>query len=69
MNLVAGDIVLFHCKPVGLPWGDYNLLILEFFETVQYRKDTCAARCLILDCGAKYEVYLDELISVGKKVV
>lgn len=68
MNPVAGDIIRFHCKPMGMAWDYYNLLILEFFETVQYRQETCAARCIILECGAKYEVYLDELVAAGKKV-
>ena len=63
-----GDVFLMHCKPMGLDWGYYHLLVIQFFQTVQYRDDTCAARCLVLESGQKYEIYADELSRNGEKI-
>ena len=64
----VSDIFLYNCKPRGLDWGHYHLLVTEFFEAVQYRNETCAARCLVLESGQLYEVYADELLVNGDKV-
>ena len=53
---------------MGLDWGYYHLLVLQFFETVKYRSETCAARCLVLESGQKYEIYADELSRNGEKL-
>jgi hypothetical protein len=64
----VGDIWKYNCRPKGEEWDVYHLLITEFFEAVQYRSETCAARCLVLETGGKYEVYADELSHNGDKV-
>jgi len=64
----VGDIYLHFCKPVGLDWGHYHLLVTDLFETLQYRNDTCAARCLVLESGGRFECYADTLQMEGEKV-
>ena len=68
MTPQVGDIWELNCKPRGSDWGYYHLLITEFFETVQYRSETCAARCLVLETGGKYEVYADSISRDGRMV-
>ena len=66
----VGDIYSIVCRPNrhDLRWGRYHLLVLQFFEAVQYRNETCAARCLVLESGQLYEIYADELHLQGSKV-
>jgi len=64
----VSDIFLYNCKPRGLDRGHYHLLVLQFFETVEYRNETCAVRCIVLESGQLYEVYADELLVNGDKV-
>ena len=64
----VSDIFLYNCKPGGLDWGHYHLLVLQLFETVQDRNETCAVRCIVLESGQLHEVYADELVVNGDKV-
>lgn len=64
----VGDIYLYQCKPMGFDWGHYHLLVLDLFETIAYRNDTCAARCLVLESGTRHECYADTLQMEGEKV-
>jgi hypothetical protein len=69
MTVEIGDIyrISIHNEEDG--WGKYHLLVLQFFEAVQYRNESCAARCLVLESGQLYEVYADVLCYNGDKVV
>ena len=68
MTPQVGDIWAYYCKPLGGDWDYYHLFITEFYETVQYRNETCAARCLVLETGSKYEIYANALHNEGRKV-
>jgi hypothetical protein len=64
----TGDIyrISIHNEEDG--WGEYHLLVLQFFEAIKYRGQDCAARCLVLESGQLYEVYADVLLVNGDKV-
>ena len=66
----VADIFQYLCKPIGLEWDHYHLLVLEFFNTLPYggSDDTCAARCLVLESGQLYEVYADALQTEGERL-
>ena len=63
-----GDIYYVPCSPKSLGWGWHHLLVLQFFQTVAYRDETCACRCIVLETGEQYEMYRDELGKHGRKV-
>ena len=63
-----GDVWSIACRPHEREYNKYHLLIVSFFETVPYRNDTCAARCIVLETDEVYEMYVDELYGNGERV-
>ena len=65
---MIGDIYNLPIHDDREGWVPRNLLVLELYEALPYNKSYLAARCLILDTGARYNVYVDTLQHGGKKV-
>lgn len=63
-----GDIYHVPCSPKRLGWGWYHLLVLQHFQTVSYRSETCGCLCIVLESGEKHKIYRDELYKHGEKV-
>lgn len=49
-------------------WGKYHLMPLQEFKAFKYRGCDRAVRCLILETGKHYELYVDSLETDGVKV-
>ena len=63
-----GDIWTFPVFEERSVMVNRHLIVLEFFDTVEYDGETRAARCQLCETGQKYEVYVDHLMSEGVKL-
>lgn len=65
---MIGDIYKLPIHDDREGWVERCLLVLELYEALPYNKSYMAARCLILDTGERYNVYVYTLVDSGKKV-